>query len=233
MGLRRYWSFVGLLVLCLLAAFAAVEWASPSVLTDPQAAMGSAGIGAALLGVGLLAADIVIPVPSSLVMIANGALFGVAAGATLSIVGSLAAALIGLVIGRRGGAVMARFVPAAERERADQLLADWGAVAIVATRPIPLLAEVTVIMAGASDMKWPRLALAAVAGAVPIAILYAVAGAAAATGVAGAPLLAFAAALMMAGLFWIAGRAQRNRVVGPQPTGSLTSTRSDEAPGPA
>ncbi len=39
--------------------------------------MRASGVVAALVGVGLLVADVVLPVPSSVVMLAHGALFGV------------------------------------------------------------------------------------------------------------------------------------------------------------
>src|SRR5215211_6626130 len=57
---------------------------------------------ACLLLLFLLVVDVVLPVPSNLVMIAHGALFGVAIGTFLSLVGSIGAALVGFAIGQRG-----------------------------------------------------------------------------------------------------------------------------------
>jgi uncharacterized membrane protein YdjX (TVP38/TMEM64 family) len=160
---------------------------------------------AALVGVGLLLADVLLPVPSSLVMVLHGALFGLALGTVLSLVGSVGAALVAFGIGRRGGPLLGRLVSADERARADHLLERWGALAILVTRPVPLLAEATAILAGASPMPWRRAALAALLGTLPVALLYA------AVGVLAASVyhwtLAFVLVLPVAGVYWLLGRS--------------------------
>ena len=92
----------------------------------------------------------------------------------------------------------------AERARADELLARWGALAIIVTRPVPLLAETVAIMAGASPMSWTSVTLASLAGSLPPALLYALTGAAVANFQSTA--LMFVVVLLVAGLFWLAGR---------------------------
>ncbi len=82
------------------------------------------------VGVGLLIADVLLPVPSSIVMIAHGALFGVVYGTLLSLIGGTGATLVGFALGRRGGPLLARVVSREERTRADCLLRRWGALAI-------------------------------------------------------------------------------------------------------
>ncbi len=94
--------------------------------------------------------DVALSVPSSLVMVAHGAHLGVVIGTVLSVVGSTGAALVGFALGRRGGPLLARLVPPEERTRADRLLARWGTLAIIITRPVPLLAQTTAVMAGTS-----------------------------------------------------------------------------------
>lgn len=155
----------------LLAVFAG---AAALGLASAQAppALRAGDLAAAGLGVGLLVVDVAVPVPSSAVMIAHGSAFGVALGAALSTLGGLGAALVGFGVGRCAGG--------ARREggdRASGLLDRWGAVAIVVTRPVPVLAETTAVVAGASPMRWWTLALASVAGTVPGAVLYAAVGA--------------------------------------------------------
>lgn len=208
--MKRYWTVTGLVLLFFLSIFLLVEQISPTFLADPYNLMGIGGISAALTGVGLLVADIILPVPSSLVMIANGALFGVAIGTILSVVGSLGAAIVGFFIGRRGESVLARFVPPEERSRANRLLEEWGLLAIIVTRPVPLLAETTVIMAGASRMPWRSMILATLAGSSPVAVLYAWTGATAAN--FDNAVLAFGLVLLVACLVWIAGHRLRGRI---------------------
>ena len=81
--MRGYGLFVAVLVSGALLLFGLAEWAAMPLLTDPQAAMRAAGAAAAFLGLGLLTADVVLPVPASVVMVANGALFGLVPGAAL------------------------------------------------------------------------------------------------------------------------------------------------------
>lgn len=202
--MKRYLLAMGLLMAFFLLLFLIVEALGVPVLTDPLPWMRRGSLLVALLGVGLLIADVLLPVPSSLVMVAHGALFGVWVGTLLSLVGSMGAALFGFAIGRRGGRLLERVVTAEERARADALLARWGTLAVIVTRPMPLLAETVAIMAGASRIGWGRMALASLAGSLPPALLYALTGAAVADFSSAA--LMFALVMLMAGLFWLIGR---------------------------
>ena len=202
--MKRYWFIVGGMLALFLMLFLLVEALHIPILTDPSRWLERGGPWAALLGVGLLIADIVLPVPSSLVMIAHGALFGVVIGSMLSLTGSVGAAAAGFAIGRRGGSLLDRMVPADERRRVDRLLTRWGALAIVLSRPVPLLAETVAIMAGASPMSWKRAILASVAGSFPPAVLYALTGSVAASFESGALMFAFV--LLVSGSFWLISR---------------------------
>lgn len=175
--MRRYWTVAGLVLVGLLVLFLLVGALGVPLLVDPTPWLARGGPVAAVVGVLLLTIDVLLPVPSNVVMLANGALFGVAGGALLSLLGSMGAAVAAFAIGRRSGGVLDRFVPTSERRRADRLLARWGVVAIVASRPLPLLAETIMVLAGASALGWGRAMLAAALGLVPACLLYALVGA--------------------------------------------------------
>jgi uncharacterized membrane protein YdjX (TVP38/TMEM64 family) len=196
---------VGLLVV-LTGMFVAVEAAGFSLLTDPTPAMARVPLAAAAaIGVTLLVVDVVLPVPSSVVMVLHGALFGAVAGSLLSMAGAVGATVAGYLLGRGGAPLVARVAPPAEQDRAAALLGRWGPLAIVVTRPLPLLAETTAIVAGTTRaLSVPRVALWAAVGAAAPAVAYAVAGASAAGG-ADLPLV-FAAVLALAGVTWLVGR---------------------------
>jgi uncharacterized membrane protein YdjX (TVP38/TMEM64 family) len=115
----------------------------------------------------------------------------------------MGAALVGFSLGRRGGPLLARLVPPEERARADYILSRWGTLAIVVTRPVPLLAETVAIMAGTSPLGWRCVALAALFGSLPPALLYALSGATAAALTSG--VLVFGLVLLIAGIFWLVG----------------------------
>ena len=54
------------------------------------------------LGVGLLVSDVALPVPSSVVMVAQGAVFGLVVGALLALLGGVGATMTAYLLGRRG-----------------------------------------------------------------------------------------------------------------------------------
>lgn len=203
--MKRYLLMMGVVMAFFLLLFLAVEALGVPLLADPTPWMKQGGgLAAAVLGMGLLVADVVLPVPSSLVMVAHGALFGVVGGTLLSLAGSLGAALFGFLVGRRGGRLLERIVTRKERAQADSLLQRWGALAIIVTRPVPLLAETVTMMAGASSMGWGRAAVAALAGSLPPALLYALSGAAVVK--FRNPALVFGVVLLVAGFIWMTGR---------------------------
>ena len=203
--MKRYWILTGAMLVFFLAAFGLMSAFHVRFLEDPTQWMGAkGGTVAAVAGVVLLIADVFLPVPSSLVMIAHGALFGIWIGTALSLVGSIGATLFGFWVGRRGGPALERLVSAEEKARADALLAKWGALAILVTRPIPMMAETTAILAGASPMGWGKAALAGGLGCVPMALLYAVTGASSHS--IGNDFLMFGLVLLIAAVFWFIGK---------------------------
>jgi uncharacterized membrane protein YdjX (TVP38/TMEM64 family) len=227
--MKRFWLLTGSMMVLFLVLFGIAEWLHVPILTDPGPLLSRGGWLAAAGGVLLLIADVVLPVPASLVMILHGALFGVVAGTLLSLAGALGAALFGFWIGRRGGPLYARLVPEDERRRADALLREWGDLAIIVTRPVPILAETMAILAGASPMGWGRMLLATFAGSVPAALLYALAGATARS--LDNAALVFGLVLLVAGVFWLIGRTLYRPAALPPP--ESTRAAPSPPPGPA
>jgi membrane protein DedA with SNARE-associated domain len=107
-------------------------------------------------------------------------------------------------VGRRSTRLLERLVSPDEKARADQLLQRYGALAVVVTRPIPLLAETTAIMAGASPLGWGKMLGATLAGSLPPALLYALTGATSRSFGSGA--LMFGVVLVVTGVLWMLGR---------------------------
>ena len=200
----RWWSLAGGIACLFLLMFFAANASGIDLFTDPTPAMGAARPVAAAAGVAFLVADVFLPVPSILVMVANGALFGVVGGTLLSLAGSVGAALTAFAVGRAGNDVIRRFVTAREHRRAGELLARWGVVAIAVTRPVPILAETVAILAGGSPVTWGQALLAALAGSLVPSAAYAWAGASAQT--FGMQTAVFAGVLAMAALLFVAGR---------------------------
>jgi uncharacterized membrane protein YdjX (TVP38/TMEM64 family) len=208
---KRYWILTGSLLVFFLASFGVMTALHVSFLEDPTAWMHDhGGPWAAVAGVGLLISDVFLPVPSSLVMVAHGALFGVAVGTALSLLGSVGATVLGFYVGRRGGPLLARLVSDAEKARADAILKRWGMLAVLITRPIPLLAETTAILAGASPMGWGKMLLSALAGSAPAALLYALTGATAKSFSSG--VVMFGVVMLIAAVTWFGGKSLGKRM---------------------
>lgn len=190
-----------------LVGFVTAEAFEVKLLVDPVQVM-THGWGAAGLGVGLLVADIVLPVPASLVMLAHGALFGVVPGAALSLVGRTGNAMAGVALGRGAGRLYGRQVRG-DREHGGELVERWGLVAVVVSRPIPILAESVVVGAGSLGLSAPAVVGAAALGSVPEALLYALAGAVASS--FGSMAIVFGAVLVLAAAVMAAGALQSAR----------------------
>ena len=140
-----------------------------ALITDHKAAWWIAPAIAALL-----AADIVLPIPSSLLATASGALLGFAAGTVANFTGLTLGCLAGYQAGKPAAA---KFLNETEKARLENLWQKYGDWTIVLTRAVPVLAEAAVVFAGASRMNAKRFAqLTALANA-GVAILYAAIGA--------------------------------------------------------
>ncbi len=202
--LLRWWSLAFAIASTLLLLFFAVSSAGIAALTNPETVMTGARPVAAVVGPLLLVADVFLPVPSSLVMAAHGALFGGVLGTLLSLVGSVASALTAFAVGRAGSGAIRRFVTEGEHERAGTLLERWGVVAIAVTRPVPILAETVAILAGSSPLTWRQTAIAAAAGSIVPAAAYAWAGAHARD--VGSHALIFGGVLAVTAILLVLGR---------------------------
>lgn len=199
---RRLW----IVALLLLVPFATVAglggWERAPDLP------GGVALGATIV-IGLLAADVVLPVPSSAVLIAAGAALGPVNGAVAGTLGLVAGATFGYALGARFG----REPTGPDAERARRLLERWGPTALVLTRPVPLLAESTAVVAGSARMDLRRFLLAVVAGAVPTCVGLTLAGDAGADSL-GAAALAVVLTITAAMAVATALLATRERPVG-------------------
>lgn len=195
----------------MLLIFWIVEEIGPSILTDPNPDLltDRGALAAAGLGILLLALDVVLPVPSSVIMLANGALFGVIGGTVLSLAGSLIGVALAFVIGQHGGRLLASISTPEEMAAADRLFRRWGTAAIILSRPLPIIAETIALFAGASSMGATRLMLAATAGLIPTCLAYAAAGAVAMS--FDNLALIFGVTCAIAGIGWLIDRRIRRR----------------------
>jgi uncharacterized membrane protein YdjX (TVP38/TMEM64 family) len=171
-----------LVSISMLAMFGLASLLGIQVLTTDGWVYARSPATAAWLCVALLVADAFLPVPSSLLQIALGALLGPWAGSLAAFAGASGSAGVAFWFGGRGSPLLARCVQPAEKKRAAALVNHWGVYAIALTRPIPVIAETTAVMAGAIGMPWRGFLASMAIGNLPVAMLYAVLGDAARRG---------------------------------------------------
>lgn len=130
--------------------------------------------------VALLALDIPLPIPSSLISTAAGALLGANFGILATTVGMTSGCLAGYGLGRFGHVLAGRsWLSQAELERARELSRRHGDWALVVARPIPVLAEISVVFAGLSRARFSSFMMSTTLANFSIACVYGFAGAAA------------------------------------------------------
>ncbi len=127
-----------------------------------------------LAGLGLLVADLVLPVPATGVMSALGTVYGFWAGWLIGATGSALAGVVGYAAVRIGGDRIAARLAGPEEMRDFRSLFDrWGGLAIIASRALPILPEVMAVLAGLAGMRFRLFLAAMLAGTIPVSGLYA------------------------------------------------------------
>jgi len=127
--------------------------------------------------IGLLASDILLPVPSSVVSTLAGRVLGFWGGTGASWCGMTLGAAIAFGLVRVFGRPLARRLSSdQELARADALASRWGTLVLVLARPIPVLAEASVLLMGTTRLSWWRFLTAVGLSNFGIAAAYAALG---------------------------------------------------------
>jgi uncharacterized membrane protein YdjX (TVP38/TMEM64 family) len=130
----------------------------------------------AALEVGVLAADLLLPVPSSLVATLGGAELGIAAGTACAWLGMTLGSIAGWWLGRTAGQRALMGLEADERAGLEARHRRLGPLLVVLTRPVPLLAEAATLLAGATGMRFRDFLAAAALGNLAVALAWSIAG---------------------------------------------------------
>jgi uncharacterized membrane protein YdjX (TVP38/TMEM64 family) len=126
-----------------------------------------------LVGAGLIVADIVLPIPTTLVITVMGQKYGPMLGGLIGVLGSCSAGVIAYSLTRMLGPRFARWLLADELASAEKFFAEKGAFAVACSRWLPLLPEAISCMAGLARMPFGKYCLALLSGAVPMCFAYA------------------------------------------------------------
>ena len=228
--LRRHAPALAAVLAIVLLPFAIAGRHADAFVTQMLAGAADRPIVAAAVIAGALAADALLPVPSSLVATAAGYLLGFARGALASFAGLTAGSLIGYAVGRFAlpplGNTVGRFAMPPRGDTVGRFALPslgnpgrrWGDWLVAVTRPVPVLAESATLLAGACRFPLRRFLAVSALSNLCVAIVYAVAGALSATW--HAPTLALLAACgLPAAALLLAGCRSRSATPGPAPDG--------------
>lgn len=217
---RVGWAALGVLTAAfILVPFAAVGTRLESWTAASLARGDGSALPLALLVAGLLGADIVLPVPSSIVSTAAGYYLGLVAGALASFAGMTVGCLGGYWIGAAWGrAAAVRLVGRSQLDAMAARMERRGVWAVAMGRPVPVLAEASVLLAGVARLPFRRFLIVSSLSNLGISLVYSAAGALSAT--VGSFVLAVAAAVLVPAVasHLLRWREARKRPPAPAPT---------------
>jgi uncharacterized membrane protein YdjX (TVP38/TMEM64 family) len=166
---------------CSFLLFEAMGWLAPTALTRwLEAVSAQPGGRCWVAGVVfvLLAADLILPVPSSLVMTLAGTYLGWRLGAWVAFAGAMTGALLGYGLCRYLGGNFFKKLWRDQKE-ADQIrwfMDTYGVWAILFSRAVPMVTEIMSCMAGFSRFDFWKFFWPSVLGTLPLCMIYAWAG---------------------------------------------------------
>lgn len=179
------------------------SWEESFSLQGSVAWLEKAGPWAWVAGIGLLAADLLLPVPGTVVMSALGYVYGIALGGLVAAAGSMIAGLCGYGACRLiGEGAARRLLGERDFEKGKLLFARGGGWMVVLSRALPILPEAISCTAGLVRMPFRRFIVALACGSLPVGFLYAWIGAAGRD----APGWALAFSLLVPALLWLAAK---------------------------
>lgn len=176
-------------------------WSEYFTLTGSVGWLERSGPWAWAAGIALLAGDLILPVPGTIVISALGYIYGFLIGGLVATTGLVVAGLLGYGVGWLFGERTARrWLGARDFERGRLHFASGGGWVVAMSRALPILPEVISCTAGLVRMPFKRFVVALVCGSVPMGFLFA------AIGQAGhdAPEWSLVMSMLAPGMLWFA-----------------------------
>jgi uncharacterized membrane protein YdjX (TVP38/TMEM64 family) len=130
-----------------------------------------------LVAILLLTADLLLPLPATLVIAALGYLYGPVVGGLVGAAGSFTSGMVGYWACRMLGEKTAlRLLGERDYHRGRNLSGSIGGWVVVLSRWLPVFPEVVACMAGLTRMPAPYFHVALLCGSVPLGFVYAFVG---------------------------------------------------------
>ncbi|MHA1670674.1 MAG: TVP38/TMEM64 family protein [Promethearchaeota archaeon] len=117
---------------------------------------------------------LLVPIPSEIVLLATGIIWGVFGGGIMGIIGSMAAALLCFYISKKGGRpLIKKFVGDKAIDLADNFIHKYGMGAIIIARFLPFIAfDPISYTSGLVDMDVKKYSIGTLIGSIPRAFFY-------------------------------------------------------------
>lgn len=117
---------------------------------------------------------LIVPIPSEIVLLATGIIWGVLGGGLMGIIGSMAAALLCFYISKKGGRpLVKKFVGDKAIDLADNFIHKYGMGAIILARFLPFIAfDPISYTSGLVDMDIKKYSIGTFIGSIPRAFFY-------------------------------------------------------------
>jgi uncharacterized membrane protein YdjX (TVP38/TMEM64 family) len=178
-----------------LALVSCARIPTPQEANDSVLMLREYGDWAWALGIVLIWADMVLPVPQTAVIAALGIVYGTLVGGLLGSLGLVTGGLLGYALMLTSARRFAqRFTGPRSLQKMERLFDRGGAWAIILTRSLPYsVPEAVVFLAGLAHMPLRKFAAAMTIGSVPTAFAFAAIGA----GWADQPVIALAASYVL------------------------------------
>ena len=178
-----------------LALVSCARIPTPQEANDSVLMLREYGDWAWALGIVLIWADMVLPVPQTAVIAALGIVYGTLVGGLLGSLGLVTGGLLGYALMLTSARRFAqRFTGPRSLQKMERLFDRGGAWAIILTRSLPYsVPEAVVFLAGLAHMPLRKFAAAMTIGSVPTAFAFAAIGA----GWADQPVMALAASYVL------------------------------------
>ncbi|MCB1235626.1 MAG: VTT domain-containing protein [Verrucomicrobiae bacterium] len=208
--MRLFWLFL-VLALAVLIPFAIWGDFFETLFSSEGAAAWLSDFGpwAWAAGIGLLVADLFLPVPGTAVIAALGYVYGVWVGGLLGAAGSILSGLLAYGLCRKLGHRAAEWIAGREDlKKGEHLFGGAAGGFIVAlSRWLPVMPEVVACLAGLARMPFGRFTVALCCGGLPLGFAFAAVGAAGRAN----PGVAIALSAALPPVLWSIARPLLNR----------------------
>lgn len=156
----------------------------------------------------MLASDILLPIPSSLASVACGFSLGFWGGTLASFVGMTLSTLAGYGLGYMASGASTRWIGEREKILMAGFFERYGVWVLLALRPVPMLAETSVLFSGLVRQPFPKVMGMTALGNLTVSAVYAAIGTWGKDTNSFFP--AFGAAMLVAGALMWFGRKTRS-----------------------